>query len=130
MSGVANMSLRPGDREYRTMLDNGRPLRRTALATDGKVLGDLLRGVAARARHARAAEKGWSQVAAPEWLALTEIESSDRGVVRIAVRDPALWQTLQRNAAALSREMSRLVPGVQRLRFILPTDSAAGERPE
>ena len=125
------------EQQYRCLRGNRR-MRDTALRLDqarpgGKSNWTPLAGVIARAarrlRQRQAAAHAWEQIASPDWLAQTEVESVAGDMVTILGASSTVCYDLHRRRTALERQLSRLVPGVCRLRFVVAGAQANTEDP-
>jgi hypothetical protein len=77
----------------------------------------LLAKAAQTLRRRLACSSAWARLARPNWLADTEVLAVTDDTLIIQVSGAALLFDLRRQRATLERQISKLVPGVHRLRF-------------
>ena len=106
-----------GEAQYRRTLKNqhGAEWSQEILQT---VVPAVVERAAGALRRRRRAQNAWEQIANPEWLRLTEVESVEGGVVMVAVRGTAQYDILRRQAGSLGRQLAELAPGTSGVRFV------------
>lgn len=77
----------------------------------------MVRSAAADARRLETLAAEWQKIAKPVWLDGVSLAAIEDGVALFVVPDAALRYELSREAARLSRTLSRRVPGLRALRF-------------
>ena len=98
-------------------------------------LASILARAASQLHCREQALTAWQRIAQPEWLSVTTVEAIDTQAAGgctliIAVDHPTALYDLERHKNSLQRQLSRLVPAVRRVRFVLSASShCAGDAP-
>ena len=82
-------------------------------------VGVVLAVASQRLRRRQAAEVAWQRVARSAWLAETKVDRVHGDTLVIVVSGSALCYELGRQKAALQQELSRLVPEIRSLDFLI-----------
>lgn len=112
------------ERQYRQLLANEqRRFAGRARSLQAQV-SNMLRAAAADARRLETLAEEWQRVARPARLDGVSLVAIEDGIAIFVAPDAALRYELSREAARLSRMLSRRVPGLRALRFV-PFDADA-----
>lgn len=110
-----------GEAQYQRTLQNGRGAGWSPESLQ-PVVPAVIEQAARALRRRRRAQDAWEEIADPEWLMLTQVESVERGVVVVAVRGAGRCEELRRRAGRLGRQLAELAPGTSGLRFVAAGD--------
>jgi hypothetical protein len=107
-----------GEAQYQRTLQNQRR------AGDGPeslqaVVPGLIERAAGALHRRRRAQEAWEQIAKPEWLALTEVQSVEGGIVVVGVHGAARRVELCGMVGSLGRQLAQLAPGMSGVRFVV-----------
>ena len=93
--------------------------RRTGVAALSPV-AVLVAEAAELLRRRELAQTAWERIVPPEWLrdsAVAGVSADHKDTATVAASNSALLYELRRRQSALERSLSRLAPGIRRLRF-------------
>jgi hypothetical protein len=83
----------------------------------------MLRTAARQLKQRERIERLLEELVPPDWTRLISVVGVAQGTVTLASTDMAVTEGLRRRADKLSKQFSRLAPGVKRLRVALAGDS-------
>ena len=99
--------------------------RRTGVCVPTPVAG-LVAEAAELLRRRESAQAAWQRVAPPDWLRDTTVagvSAEHKDTATIIATNSTLLYELRRRQSTLERDLSRLAPGIRRIRFALGSRS-------